>query len=699
MSANQQVAKTVSDRRITWEKVARLMLTSRAIDDLEEQRLVPGKQILYQFSARGHELVQILLGMQLTHRHDGISAYYRSRPLMLSLGVDPEEALASSMAKKGGYSNGRDIGVVCNRPGIDGKPTVLPMAGDVGAQYTPAVGWAQAIRLYREEMGLEEYERAIAAVFGGDGSVASNGFWSAITIATTQHLPILFCIEDNGYGLSVPSDFQTPGGNIAKNLYSFKNLRIFDGDGTDPGEAKTTIKAAVQYVREGKGPVLLHLSVPRLTGHSYQDNQAYKEEAVIQQERKHDPLKNLKTLLVPEQLSNNEWESMEREIETNVERAARAAENREESDPPHTQKYAFGESREDGSDDLQMMGGVAPGGHTFPDTSRTPRSKGTRVNMVEAIHRTLDYELETNEKLLVFGEDVGAKGGVHAATTGLQKKYGKHRVFDTSLSEEGIVGRAAGLAYAGFMPVAEIQFRKYADPATEQLKNCGMVRWRTDNKFAAPMVVRMAGGFAKSGDPWHSESFESFFIHTIGWQVAMPGNAQDAAGLLRSAMRGNNPTIFFEHRYLMDAPYARRPYPGDQFVVPFGELNKLQEGGNLTVVTWGAMCERCEEAAKKADISADILDLRTLMPWDKEGVISSVRKTNRCLIVHEDTRTAGFGAEISAVLNSEAFQYLDAPIERLTMPDIPLPYNAHMLKFVLPDVDKIIERMRAIIQF
>ncbi len=683
---------------IDWNWLAKLMLTSRAMDDKEENELVPNKDVLYQFSARGHELGQILLGSQLTHKHDGASAYYRSRPLMLSLGLSLEDAMAAPMAKSGGYSDGRDIGVVCNKPGIDG-PTVLPMAGDVGSQYTPAVGWAQGIQFHQNQLDKEEYERAISVVLGGEGSVATNGFWSALTIATTQDLPMLFYIEDNGYGISVPGEFQTPGGNIAKNLYSFKNIRIFDGDGTDPVEAADLISQSVNYVRDRKGPALIHLTVPRLNGHSYQDNQAYKPEELIEEEQQNDPLDHLKTFLIPDRLSDDDWKDMEKQADENIEEAAESALARTEPDPQETERYAFSETDADGNLDTQKVGGLAPSDHTFPESSKKPSPGKQRINIVEAIRKTLDYELETNPKLMVFGEDVGAKGGVHAVTMGLQTKHGESRVFDTSLSEEGIIGRSVGLAYQGLMPVAEIQFRKYADPATEQLNNCGTIRWRTANQFAAPIVVRMPGGFAKCGDPWHSLSNEVFFAHAVGWEIVMPSNAQDAVGLLRSAMRSNNPTIFFEHRNLLDAKYARKTYPGDEFVVPIGEANKLQEGKDLTIVTWGAMCEQVEIAVNEMDTSADILDLRSIMPWDKEAVLQSVRKTNRCLIVHEDTKTAGFGAEISAVLSQEAFKYLDAPIERLTMPDIPVPYNVELMDAVLPTSEKIVEKIEALVAF
>ncbi len=678
--------KTSNDElNVDWKDVARLMLTSRAMDEKEENELVPQKKVLYQFSARGHELGQILLGKHLTNKHDAASAYYRSRPLLLSIGLDLEDAMAAPMGKSGSYSDGRDIGVVCNKPDAD-APKVLPMAGDVGSQYTPAIGWAQAIEYRRNVLKQKEYEGAIAVILGGDGSVATNGFWSALTIATTQNLPVLFYIEDNGYGISVTSEFQTPGGVITDNLRSFKNLRILEGDGTDPEEAAKLMEEAVTLVRERKGPTMIRLKVPRLNGHSYQDNQAYKPEDFVKEEMKRDPLVKLKEYLVPNKITKRSWTTMENKAKKVIEETAEAALNRPSPDTSTIKKHAF-------ADDLQTIGGLAVEGHEFPESSEEPKPEKQRINIVEAIRRTLAYELETNKKLLVFGEDVGLKGGVHAATMDLQSKYGEERVFDTSLSEEGIIGRAVGMAYAGLMPVAEIQFRKYADPATEQLNNCGTVRWRTANRFAAPIVVRMPGGFAKCGDPWHSMSNEVFFTHAIGWQVAMPSNAEDAVGLLRTAMRSNNPTMFFEHRNLLDAKYARKPYPGDDFVVPFGKAKYLKEGSDVTIITWGAMCERSEQAVEELGVSADVIDLRTLMPWDKDACLESVKKTNRCLIVHEDNQTAGFGAEIAAFLTKEAFQYLDAPIERLTMPDIPVPYNVDLMESVLPNVQSIKEKL------
>jgi len=681
-----------------WLEIAKLVLTSRAIDHLEETRLVPEKKVLYQFTARGHDMAQIVLGKRLTHAHDAASGYYRSRPLVLSLGLSPEDAMAGPLMRSGGYSDGRDIGVVCNFPN-PGGPIVLPMSGSVGSQYTPAAGWAQAITYRRDVLGEEDWRGALSCVTGGDGSVATNGFWSALTMATTLELPMLFLIEDNGYGISVTSEKQTPGGDITKNLASFGNLAILSGDGTDPRETARLVDEAVTHVRAEKGPCLLRLEVVRLSGHSGQDNQAYKPRARIAEEQERDPLPRLRAMLIEDGLiTESGWTDLEAEVDAEVADALEAALARPEPDTRTVGRHIFRETREDGAPELQIRGGVAPEGHVFPTAEEVPKPEGPRLNMVAAINKTLESELATNPKLVVFGEDVGAKGGVHAATLGLQKSFGEDRVFDTSLSEEGIIGRAVGLAIAGLVPVPEIQFRKYADPAQEQLNDCGTIRWRTNNHFAAPMVVRVPGGFFKCGDPWHSMCNEVAFAHAYGWQVAFPSNAEDAVGLLRTAMRSDNPTFFFEHRSLLDGQWARRPYPGDAYAIPFGVAAHLTTGRDLTVVTWGAMVERCLAAASRIEAEIEILDLRTISPWDEEAVLASVHKTNRCLIVHEDNQTAGFGAEIAAVIADEAFFDLDAPVSRLTMPDVPSPHNPGLLNAVVPSVDAIEDRMIDIIE-
>ncbi len=685
------------DPAFDWLRIARLMLTSRAIDRIEENELVPQKKVLYQFSARGHDLAQILLGSLLNHPRDATSGYYRSRPSLLAIGLSIEDAFAGPLARSGGFSDGRDIGVVFNRPS-DGGATVLPMCGGVGAQYTPVAGWAQAILYHADELGDDSYKGAIGAALGGDASVATNGFWSALTMATTLKLPMLFYIEDNGYGISTPSALQTPGANIAANLKSFENLQVLDGDGTEPAEAARLISQAVDHVRSGAGPALLRLTVPRLEGHSAQDTQTYKSAEFIAEEESRDPLPKLRAYLIPALIDEAAWQKLEKEVEQEVADALEAALARAQPDPAGIERHVFCEAGPDGNPEIQQQGGLAASAHVFPESGEQPEPEPTRINMLTAIRRTLEYELASNPKLAVFGEDVGPKGGVHAATMGLQEKFGINRVFDTSLSEEGIIGRAVGMAIAGLMPVPEIQFRKYADPATEQLNDCGTMRWRTNNRFAAPIVVRIPGGFFKCGDPWHSQTNEVQWAHGIGWQVAVPSNAEDATGLLRAALRSNNPTIFFEHRSMLDDAWARRPYPGDKYVLPFGQAKITRPGTDLTVVTWGAMVPRCETAAGQVAGSVEVIDLRTMMPWDRKAILSSVARTRRCLVVHEDNMTAGFGAEIVATVASEAFFDLDAPVGRLAMPDIPSPHNPLLMHAVVPDVAGIARKMTALLE-
>ncbi len=680
---------------IDWSRVAATALLSRALDDLEESSLVPARRVLYQFSARGHEVPQALLGQMLTGARDGVAAYYRSRPLVLSLGLSPEIALASTMMRAGGVSDGRDIGVVFNLPRQEG-PCVLPACGGVGTQYTPAVGWAQAIRYHTRVLRDATWSGSLAVVHGGEASTSSNGFWSALNIATTQRLPLLFYIEDNGYGISVPSELQTPGGNIAANLAAFHGLRVLDGSGSDPRGAALLMAQALAAVRAGEGPALLRLTVPRLSGHSGQDSQAYKGAAEIAAERARDPLAHLRAFLVPARLSEAAWSALEARAQEDVTHALAAVERRALPEAVHVTRHVFTELDATGAPQLQRQGGLRGAGIEPRAGDEMLRSAGPRINMVTAIRRTLETELAANPRVLVFGEDVGRKGGVHAATLGLQDKFGAARVFDTSLSEEGIIGRAVGLALAGLVPVPEIQFRKYAEPAAEQLGDCGTMRWRTANRFAAPMVVRMPGGYFKCGDPWHSQCNEVQFAHAVGWRVAMPSNAEDAAGLLRCALRGNEPTLFFEHRAMLDSAWARRPWPGDDYIVPFGRARCIRAGSELTVVTWGAMVERCEMAAEQSAVDVEVLDLRTIVPWDREAVLASVRRTRRCLIVHEDTMTAGFGAEIAAVLAREAFFDLEAPVERVAMPDIPSPHSPLLLEAALPGVPHIVAAMRAV---
>lgn len=677
-------ARSAGRPALDWQRIAYLTLVSRALDDVEEGELVPGREMFYQFSARGHDLAQVVLGSLLTHPKDGACGYYRSRPFMLSVGLDLEDALGASLMRDGSFSSGRDIGVVYNLPGDPGV-TVLPMSGGVGAQFTPVVGWAQAIRYRLDVLSEPGYEGAIAVALGGEASTASNGFWAALNAASTQRLPVLFYIEDNGFGISVPSTLQTPGGDIAANLSGYSGLRVIAGNGSDPIDVESCLSRGVDHVRGGEGPALVRLRVPRLQGHSAQDTQAYKDEETLRDERARDPLPALKRLVTAR---GGDWLELEAHAQEAVRAALEQARLRPEPTADAVTRFVFSGA------EPARQGGLRRAALTLPETASHPESDGPRINMLTAIRRTLDVELTRNERMVVFGEDVGPKGGVHAATMGLQDKHGPQRVFDTSLSEEAIIGRAVGMAVNGLLPVPEIQFRKYADPAEEQLNDCGTMRWRTANRFAAPMVVRIPGGHFKCGDPWHSQCNEVKWVHGIGWKVAMPSNAADAAGLLRTALRGDDPVIFFEHRAMLDAASARRPYPGDDYALPFGEAAHVRQGDAMTVVAWGAMVARCAQAIEASGVDAHLLDLRTLMPWDKTAILDSVRRTHRCLVVHEDNLTAGFGAEIAAAVSDEAFFDLDAPVRRLGMADVASPHHPVLLEAAIPNPESIAEALR-----
>lgn len=674
---------------LDWWKVARFTLLSRFLDQLEVEQLTPQGKVKYQFSASGHELAQVLLAQALDHPHDAASVYYRSRPFMLASGLTVAEALAGGMAKNGSPSQGRDVGVVFNLPRRQG-PAVLPASGDVGAQYTPAAGWAQAIRYHTNVLKDEDWKGALAVAAGGEGSTAANGFWAALNMAATLELPLLFFIENNCYGLSVPAGLQTPGGSVASNLAGYSGLKTLSGDGTNPEEAWNLIQEAVETIRSGGGPCLLEMFVVRLTGHTFIDDQSYKPLEEQTEEAARDPLLQLKDFL------NDpvKWNNLEQEVSKELAEALTTAEAMPEPDPSEAKKHLFFEG------EAPVQGGLRPEGIQLPLGDLSSKPSGARINLVDAVRRTLETELERNPRMLVFGEDVGVKGGVHGATLDMQVHFGSERVFDTSLNEDGIIGRATGMALAGLLPVPEIQFRKYADPAHEQINDLGTLRWRTANQFAAPVVVRIPVGFGKkTGDPWHSVTAEAVYAHTLGWRIAFPSNAEDAVGLLRSALRGDDPTFFFEHRALLDTREGRRPYPGDDFCIPFGQAARLLAGDELTLVTWGAMVPRCLEAAEPFPGRISLLDLRTIIPWDREAVLESVQNTGKVLIVHEDTLTNGFSGEIIAVIAREAFTYLDAPIERMGVPDIPIPYNISLMDAVIPSVEQIQDRIQKLLAY
>jgi 2-oxoisovalerate dehydrogenase E1 component len=678
-------------RRTDWLDVARDVLRSREIDRHEIEELTPRKKVLLQFSAGGHELTQVLLARELRHPHDGATVYYRCRPFLLASGLTVREALVASMARAGSPSEGRDTGALLSLPRRTGA-TVLPPSGDVGAQYAPAAGWAEAVRYRRDVLREADWEGAIAVALGGDGSVAASGFWAALNVVTTSRLPMLLVIENNGYGISVPAHRQTPGGDIGANLAAYGGLRTVSAVAHEPAECADRIRESVNHVRRGEGPCLLHLRVPRLLGHAYNDRQHYRGAEELEEATARDPLDALLRYLRELGTTEEEIAALREEVRREVAEASAAAEAG--SRPEDATRHRFFEGA------APVVGGIRSEGAVVPATTVVPSPSGPRLSLMDAIRRTLEHELEVNPRAVIFGQDVGVLGGVHRVTQGLHRRFGDDRVFDTSLSEEGILGRAHGMALAGLTPVPEIQFRKYADAAHEQLSDIGTLRWRTAGRFAAPMALRLPVGFSRrAGDPYHAVNGEAIYAHLPGWRIAFPSHAGDAVGLLREALRGDDPTILLEHRYLLDAEEARRPYPGDAYALPFGRAATVVEGDALTVISWGAMLHRCVEAGEALAGRVTVIDLRTISPWDEETVLESVRATGRALIVHEDTRTAGFGAEIAATIASEAILDLEAPVRRLAPPDCPTPYEPGLMDAVVPTVARIREAMRELLTF
>ena len=670
--------------QFNWIEVARLILLSRSLDRLEENEMTD--RVRLQLSAQGHELAQILVALSLDHSHDAASIYYRSRPFLLASGLSPAEALKASLAKVGSPSEGRDVGVIFNMQKRSGA-TVLPTSGNVGAQFTPAVGWAQAIRYYAHSLGRSEWDGAIAVAMGGEGSTASNGFWAALNIATTLNLPVLFVIEDNGFAISVPSEMQTPGGNIARNLESFRGLRILETDGACPWVASCDVQDAVRHVRSGQGPCLLRVTVPRLNGHSYADDQRYKTGEQLRSEEVRDPIFQFRTWLAHEQLPAQLFEDMCDEVACDVSEALKEADAAEE---PTVETLPTTLLEADSTAGVQ----VSNNDDRQLNSAAERNDPAERVDFREAVQRTFYSELEQNDRVVLFGQDVGVLGGLHGFTRGLQQEFGDERVFDTSLSEEGIVGRAVGMAFAGLRPVTEIQFRRYADAGLERIIDTGTIHWRTNGKFQAPVVIRMPVGMReKGGDPWHSACDEAIFAHSPGLVVAFPSTAEDAVGLLRTALRGKHPCVFLEHLKLIRATEACSPMPSEDHAVPFGKAAIRQRGSELTLVTWGASVHACVEACRDLEGQVTVIDLRTIMPWDREAVMTSVRETGRLLVVHEDTLTCGFGAEVVATVAANCFSCLKMAPQRLATPDCPIPYNANLALSLVPDAKKIRDRI------
>jgi 2-oxoisovalerate dehydrogenase E1 component len=688
----------------------RLMLLSRKLDDKEIQ-LKNQSQAFFQISGAGHEAVLVAAGLNLRPGYDWFFPYYRDRALCLALGVTPLEMLLASVGSKDDpASGGRQMPSHWGHKRLN----IPSQSSCTGTQCLHAIGCAEAGVIYAH--GLKHGERAsdapgnlpahhadeVTYVSVGDGATSEGEFWESLNTACTRKVPVLYLVEDNGYAISVPVDVQTPGGDISRLVESFPGLRVLRCDGTDYLASHRTLRDAVAHIRERKGPVLVHAKVTRPYSHSLSDDEKlYKTKAERESETRRDPLTRMRDLLLSEGLTTEQDLG---EILADVERElAQAADEAIQAPKPSPETALLHVFSPD----------VDP---TSLDLITEPQSHGAPQTMVNAINATLRDEMALNPRIIVFGEDVAdashesaletvqGKGGVFKVTHGLQRQFGGERVFNSPLAEANIIGRAVGMSLRGLKPVVEIQFFDYIWPGFMQMRDeMSMMRYRSNNEWSCPMVIRAPiGGYLRGGAPYHSQSGVAIFAHTPGIRIAFPSNALDAAGLLRTAIRSDDPVLFLEHKHLYRQTYNKAPYPGPDFTIPFGHAAVVRDGRDVVVLTWGALVQRSLLAAQQAErdgISVAIIDLRTIIPYDWETIAAYVKRTNRVVIAHEDQLTCGFGAELAARISEELFDSLDAPIKRVAALDCPVAYAPVLEERILPGSSDVLKAIRAVAKY
>ena len=675
-------------------KFYRTMLLSRRLDDKELQ-LKNQSLSYFQISGAGHEAIQVAAGMALRPGVDWVFPYYRDRALCLTLGITPSDMLLNAVGSKDDpNSGGRQMPTHWSSTEL----RIVSSSSCCTTQCLHAVGAAEASDLLKHlstsDGRMSKQLDEVVLVTLGDGQTSGGEFWESLNTASNRRLPIVYLVEDNGYAISVPVEFQTPGGDIAGLVESFPGLKVIRVDGTDGIKSIRAMTDAVAHARKRSGPALVRAQVTRPYSHSMSDDEStYRTVAEREAESLQDPLRRFAEFLRTENYASDEdLEALETDVDQIVQEATDLAVSAPKPDASTATLYVYSPT-------------VDPTSSNFETVALTD---GEPETMVSTINQTLFDEMARDPRIVVFGEDVAdasrteildevkGKGGVFKATLGLQREYGRNRVFNSPLAEANIVGRAIGMALRGLKPVVEIQFFDYIWPAMMQIRDeLTMLRYRSNNAYSCPVVIRAPiGGYLRGGSLYHSQSGESIFAHCPGLRIAFPSTAGDAAGLLRTAIRCDDPVLFLEHKHLYRQTYNKDIYPGSDYTLPFSRSVVRREGTDLTVITWGALVQRSLQAAEQASqdgLDVRVIDLRTIAPYDWEGIRRAVQETNRVVIVHEDQITCGFGGEIAARIADELFDQLDAPVKRVGALDCPVAYSPVLEEAILPQASDVLD--------